>query len=112
MAAGSLIAGFAVAQATGIRPIGGLVLAAGAGWCFLRWRSEAGQVRAIVLLGAYLAAFVASHLLAGVLRPWGAVLTVAAALALASAGLTDHAPRGTIAPSGEVDAGNLGRPGR
>ncbi|MEA2139882.1 MAG: hypothetical protein QOG56_3032, partial [Solirubrobacteraceae bacterium] len=37
VASGSLLLGFAVAQATGVRPLGGVVLALGAGWCGLRW---------------------------------------------------------------------------
>ena len=46
VAAGSLLIGFGVAQATGIRPLGGLVLVAGAAWCTVRWRRSAGAARA------------------------------------------------------------------
>lgn len=84
VAAGSLIGGFAVAQVTGVRPLGGLVLAAGAAWCGLRWRREAGAAVAVGLIAVYLAAFVAAHVLADALSAWGAVLTVAVAVALAS----------------------------
>ncbi len=84
VAAGSLISGFAVAQVTGVRPLGGLVLAAGAAWCGLRWHREAGVGIAVGLLAVYLAAFAAAHVLADALSAWGAVLTVAATVALAS----------------------------
>ena len=52
VAAGSLLLGFGVAQATGVRPLGGLVLVAAAAWCMLRWWRAAGVARAAVLLAA------------------------------------------------------------
>jgi len=91
VAAGSLILGFAVAQVTGVRPLGGLVLIAGAAWCAVSWRADAGPARAAALLALYAAGFVASHLLADMLGAWGAVLCVATLVALASATLADHA---------------------
>lgn len=84
VASGSLVAGFAVAQATGIRPLGGIVLAAGAGWCAIRWRRAVGTGRMAGLVGLYLAAFVSSHLVADTLGTWGAVLLVAAITGLAA----------------------------
>lgn len=90
IAAGSLAAGFAVAQATGVRPLGGLVLLAGAGWCALRWREQAGTGVAAALVALYLAAFVASHLLAGAVGGWGAVALVCAVVALAAWALADR----------------------
>ncbi|MDX6721054.1 MAG: hypothetical protein QOJ63_3308, partial [Solirubrobacteraceae bacterium] len=54
VASGSLLLGFAVAQATGVRPLGGVVLVAGAGWCALRWRRTVGTARTVALVGAYL----------------------------------------------------------
>ena len=83
VAAGSLVAGFAVAQATGVRPLGGIVLAAAAVWCFMRWRRAAGTGVAAGLVLLYAAAFAASHALADVLGTWGAVLTVAAVVGAA-----------------------------
>ena len=74
----SLVAGFAVAQATGVRPLGGVVLVLGAGWCALRWRERAGISAAVALVALYVAAFAASHVLADVLGTWGAVAAVAA----------------------------------
>ncbi len=90
MAAGSLALGFAVAQATGVRPLGGVVLVLGAGWCARRWREERGTGTAVALVAVYLAAFVASHLLAGALGAWGSVTLVCALVALAAWALGDH----------------------
>jgi PAS domain S-box-containing protein len=55
IAGASLIAGFAVADVTGVRPLGGLVLLAAAAWLVLRWRERAGTGRAIALLALYAA---------------------------------------------------------
>lgn len=84
VAALSLVAGFGVAQATGVRPLGGAVLAVALGWCALRWRLAAGAGRAAALVALYLAAFVASHALADVVGTWGAVLLVAAVVGAAA----------------------------
>ena len=94
VAALSLVAGFAVAQATGVRPLGGLVLVLGAGWCALRWREHAGISVAVALVALYVAAFAASHVLADVLGTWGAVATVAAVVGAAAWAAVDrHAAR-------------------
>ena len=53
VAAASLVLGFAVAQATGVRALGGLVLVAGAAWCAVRWRASAGTGAAVALVVAY-----------------------------------------------------------
>jgi len=90
VAAGSLVLGFGVAQATGVRPLGGLVLLAGAGWCALRWREQAGTGVAVALVVLYLAAFVASHLIADTLGAWGSVALVAALVGLAAWALADR----------------------
>lgn len=84
VAALSLVLGFAVAQATGVRPLGGAILAIAVGWCALRWRREAGTARAMALVALYLAAFVASHLIADVIGTWPAVLLVAAVVGTAA----------------------------
>jgi hypothetical protein len=91
VAAGSLALGFGVAQATGVRPLGGIVLIAGAGWCALRWREERGAGVTAALLGIYLAAFVASHLITGALGPWGSVAAVCAVVGAATWALADRA---------------------
>jgi hypothetical protein len=81
VAAGSLIVGFAVAAATGSRPLGGLVLAAGGLWCVREWTRRHGARTAATLGLAGLFAFIASHVLALAIGPWPSVLLVAAAMA-------------------------------
>jgi thiol:disulfide interchange protein len=89
VAAGSLLVGFGVAQATGIRPLGGIVLVAAAGWCTRSWWRAAGAGRAAGLLGVYFAAFVGSHLVAEPLGAWPAVLLAAGVTGLAAWALAD-----------------------
>ena len=90
IAAGALIAGFAVADVTGVRALGGVVLIAAAAWCFTRWRAQAGTGRALALLGFFAAAFAVSHVIADALGTWGAVLTVAVLVGAASWALADR----------------------
>jgi hypothetical protein len=78
VAAGSLIAGYAVATGTGSRPLGGVVLLLGGAWCVRAWTVRHGTRTAIGLGGVGLGAFVSSHLLALAIGPWPAVLVVAA----------------------------------
>ncbi|HMJ34632.1 MAG TPA: hypothetical protein VK501_12000 [Baekduia sp.] len=92
VAAGSLALGFAVAQATGVRPLGGVVLLAGAGWCALRWREKVGTGRAAGLVGLYLAAFAGSHVLAHAIGAWPSVAVVTAVVAAGSYAVADAAP--------------------
>jgi hypothetical protein len=92
VAAGSLVLGFAVAQATGVRPLGGIVLVAGAGWCALRWREKVGTGRAAGLVGLYLAAFAGSHVLAHSIGAWPSVAVVTAVVAAGSYAVADALP--------------------
>jgi hypothetical protein len=78
VAAGSLVAGYAVAVASGSRPVGGLVLLAGGLWCARAWSARHGQRTAIALSGVTFGAFVGSHLLALAIGAWPAVLASAA----------------------------------
>ena len=78
LAAGSLVAGYAAAAASGVRELGGLVLLAGAAACAVAWRRQAGGPTSAGLVALYAGAFVASHPLAGPLGAWPAVLAVAA----------------------------------
>jgi hypothetical protein len=84
VSSGSLVLGFAVAQATGVRPLGGVVLALGAGWCALRWRRSVGFGRTGALVALYVALFVLSHVIADTLGTWGAVALVAALMGVAT----------------------------
>jgi hypothetical protein len=98
VAAGSLIAGYAVAVESGSRPLGGVVLLLGGLWCLRQWRRRAGSRIAARLTAVGLALFVASHLLALAIGAWPAVLSVAAAMAASVwlgadvrvRGVTDH----------------------
>jgi hypothetical protein len=99
VASGSLVVGFAVAQATGVRPLGGIVLVAGAGWCALRWRSTVGTAKTASLVGVYLACFVVSHLIAGTVGAWPAVAIVAAVTGLATLLVADIPASRAIAPA-------------
>ena len=84
VAAASLVLGFAVAQATGVRELGGVVLVAAALLCVRAWRQLAGLRTAAVLVASYLAAFVGSHVLARAIGAWPAVVTVSVAVGVLS----------------------------
>ena len=72
----ALPAGFAVAEATGVRPIGGLVMALLAAAALFLSRTTTN--RRIAWLAVLAGCFAASHALAGVLSTWGAVGLVTA----------------------------------
>jgi hypothetical protein len=92
VAAGTLIAGYAVAAGSGSRPLGGVLLLIGGAWCMRAWLRRDGPRRAAVLGGAGVAAFVCSHLLALAIGGWLSVLLLSAAMA-AAAWLLSDAPR-------------------
>ena len=94
LAAATLVLGFAVAQGTGVRGLGGVVLLVGVAWCGWRALPGAGVLRvaAVVVLGA--GCFVASHLWAPHLGAWPSVLLVALVLGAGTALLVDRRPRG------------------
>jgi hypothetical protein len=75
-----LIAGYAVASASGSRPLGGAVLAGGGLWCIALWQRRHGTATAARLAGAGLLAFALSHALAPALGPWPSVLLVSGAM--------------------------------
>jgi hypothetical protein len=78
IAAGALLLGFAVAQATGTRALGGVVLFLGGLACGLRWRLLLGLPRALALVAAFLAGFALAHPLGRAIGAWPAVVLVAA----------------------------------
>jgi len=98
VAAGSLLLGFGVAQATGIRPLGGIVLIAAVAWCALRWRRAAGTARAVALVVLYFGAFVVSHLVADTLGSWPAVVLVAVLVGGAARVVADPCAERRTAP--------------
>jgi hypothetical protein len=89
LAAAGLIAGFAVALASGSRPLGGLVLGAFGIGCISIWRRRDGTRTAALLAGVGLLAFALSHLLGLLIGAWPAVLVAAAAIAATSWRLSD-----------------------
>lgn len=82
IAATGLIAGFAVAIATGSRPLGGVVLALCGLACVAVWLRRDGRRTAAMLTAAGLFAFAISHVLGLLIGAWPAVLLVAAGTAL------------------------------
>ncbi len=89
LAAGSLIAGWAVVAVTGSRPLGGAVLAIGGLCCIRIWSRRHGTRTAARLAGVGFAAFVASHVLALAIGAWPSVLILAAVTAGATWTLAD-----------------------
>lgn len=91
--AAGLVIGFAVAQLTGSRPAGGLViLLLGVVAAVLMWR--AGSRWGIVVAGtAYALAFVLSHPLAGIITAWPAAILAGLAAGAVAYVLTPEDPR-------------------
>lgn len=73
----SLVIGFAVAQSTGVRWLGAVVLVLGGLFCLLAILPVEGAVPSIVLAVVYIAAFAVSHPLGHVIGTWPSVLLVA-----------------------------------
>src|ERR1700742_4820482 len=84
IAAGSLICASLPARGPGVRPLGGVVLAAGGAVCAREWRRKAGTPASAALLAVYLGGFGASHPLAKKIGAWPSVLTVSAISAAAA----------------------------
>jgi hypothetical protein len=97
VAAGTLIVGYAVAVASGSRPLGGLVLLVGGLWCFRTWARRHGSREALVLVAVGLTAFVVSHLLALLVGAWPSVLLVAAFTAAVTWIRADASPQSASA---------------
>ncbi|CAN5586812.1 MAG: hypothetical protein ACR2JF_01035 [Iamia sp.] len=90
--AGSLVGGYLVARQTGIRPLGGAVLAAGGVAAGREWVRHAGAGPTVALTAVYLGGFGASHPLAKKIGAWPAVLTAAGTSAAAAWALSDRRP--------------------
>ena len=102
LASGSLIAGFAVAQLTGLRALGGAVLVVGGALCARAWLRKVGPAWTAGLVAVFFGAFVLSHPLAKVIGAWPSVLAVSAVTA-ATAWLVSDRRAG--APAGRVRHG-------
>jgi len=97
LAAAGLIAGFAVAVASGSRPLGGVVLALFGFLCIRIWVRRDGVSVAARLTLAGLVAFALSHLLGLVIGAWPSVLAVSAATAWCCWRLSDSKVRARAA---------------
>lgn len=82
IAAAGLIAGYAVAVASGSRPLGGLVLAVFALGCVATWLRRDDRRTALLLTTAGIAAFALSHVLGLLIGAWPAVLLTAAGMVI------------------------------
>jgi hypothetical protein len=81
IAAAGLVAGFGVADATGSRPLGGVVLAACGLACIAVWLRRDPPRVTVELTAAGLVAFALSHVLGHVIGAWPSVLVVSAVTA-------------------------------
>lgn len=89
IAALTLVVGFAVAQATHVRALGGAVLVVGVAACVLREARRTAVWRLLVVGLTGAGCFVVAHVLADSLGAWPAVLLCAAVLAVVTALLVD-----------------------
>ena len=83
IAATALIAGYAVAVASGSRPLGGVVLALCGLVCVAIWARRDGRRTTVWLSVVGLGAFALSHVMALAIGAWPAVLVAAAVTAAA-----------------------------
>ena len=90
VAALTLVVGFAVAQGTGVRALGGVVLLAGGAWCAWRGWRPAGPGRVVAVLAIALACFVGAHALGLVIGAWPAVAVSASVLGASAWALVDR----------------------
>jgi hypothetical protein len=88
--AGSLIGGWQLARRTGIRPLGGVVLAAGGVLAGREWARRTSPTVTGALVATYVGAFALSHPLAKRIGAWPSVLAVAALTAGASWAAADR----------------------
>ncbi|WP_349829646.1 hypothetical protein [Brevibacterium litoralis] len=87
--AAGLLGGYLTARETGIRPLGGAVLAAAGIWAGRTWWKKSGPVATAALSATYLLGFGLSHPLAKKIGAWPAVLGVTAVSAGAAYLLVD-----------------------
>lgn len=88
-----LIGGYATARTTGVRPLGGAVLAAAGAAAAHSWWHRGGPGTTAALGGLYVLGFGLSHPLAKRIGAWPSVLAVTAVNAAANAVLVDRPDR-------------------
>jgi hypothetical protein len=92
----SLVVGFGVADVTGVRPLGGIVLFLAALWCGLEWRRTRGLGIALGLVAVYLLAFGLSHPLGKAIEPWPAVVLVSLVVGAVTWAATTRSTRAAL----------------
>jgi hypothetical protein len=107
LAAATFLAGFGVAELTGVRALGGLVLLVGGAWCARLAFRLAGPAATVVLVVIALALFVVSHPLGHVIGAWPAVIVSALAVAVAADVVTRISRRPDAAAVGGDQPGCL-----
>ncbi|CAN5450817.1 hypothetical protein BH10ACT11_BH10ACT11_05920 [soil metagenome] len=85
IAAATFLAGFGVAELTGVRAIGGIVLLAGGIWCAREALPVVGRGPTVALLCGALVLFVLAHPLGRVIGAWPAVFAAAVTAGLLAA---------------------------
>lgn len=90
LAAGGLTGGFALAQATKKRQLGGVVFGAGVAASAPRWRKTVGTGGAAALTGLSIGAMGASHPLAKKIGAWPSVAVVSGVVALTAWAAVDR----------------------
>ncbi|WP_067698062.1 hypothetical protein [Nocardia jejuensis] len=90
LAAGGLTGGFALAQATEKRQLGGAVFLAATAAAIPRWTRTAGPATAAALTGLSIGAMGASHPLSKKIGPWPSVAVVSTAVAVAAWATVDR----------------------
>src|SRR5699024_6607297 len=86
-----MVGGWLTARETGIRPLGGVELAAAGLYAGRTWLARRGPATTAVLGATYVVGFGLSHPLAKKIGAWPAVLTVTGVAAGAAAALSDAA---------------------
>lgn len=85
-----LVGGYVAARETGIRPLGGVLLAVAGGYAARTWVTRSGAATAAGLGAIYVLSFGASHPLAKKVGAWPAVLGAAAVSAASAWALSDR----------------------
>ena len=85
-----LVGGWLTARETGIRPLGGVLMAAAGVWAGRSWAAKTNVATTAGLSGIYVGAFGLSHPLAKNIGSWPAVLSVTAVASGAAYALSDN----------------------
>jgi hypothetical protein len=104
VAATGLIGGFAVAVASGSRPLGGAVMAVLGIGCIAVWLRRDGRATAARLTATGLAAFAISHVLGLVIGAWPSAIVVSAVTAALCWRLSDS-HRAAVSGGARASAG-------